>query len=63
MKDLNKYQTSLNEYIEHHINEKHKTCTQNDFDNGYFWAMKDLQQFLNASLDSSDDTLHTPSEH
>lgn len=54
---------SLNEYIEFQIKEKHKMCRENDFDNGYFWAMKDLQQFLNASLDSSADTLHTPSEH
>lgn len=61
--DLKKCQMSLNEYIEFQIKEKHKMCRENDFDNGYFWAMKDLQQFLNASLDSSADTLHTPSEH
>jgi len=36
----------LIEYVSDKIIEKHKTCLSDKFDNGYFWAMKELQQLL-----------------
>lgn len=40
--------------IENEIDEKvklyHKTCLISDFDNGQFWAYKDMQQFWREKL-------------
>jgi hypothetical protein len=33
-------------YVSNKVIEKHKTCLINQFDNGYFWAMKELQEFI-----------------
>ena len=35
---------NLLDYISTKVIEKHKTCLTDQFDNGYFWAMKDLQE-------------------
>lgn len=32
------------EYVSSMVIEKHKTCLIDQFDNGYFWAMKELQE-------------------
>ena len=37
---------SLEEYVDQKVREKHKTCLTDDFDNGYFWAMKGVQEFI-----------------
>ena len=34
----------LEEYVDQKVKEKHKTCLTSDFDNGQFWAYKDIQQ-------------------
>jgi hypothetical protein len=36
----------LLDYVSSKVIEKHKTCTQDQFDNGYFWAMKELQKLI-----------------
>jgi ribosomal protein S17E len=36
----------LLEYIANKVIEKHETCLTDEFDNGYFWAMKELQSLL-----------------
>lgn len=36
----------LIEYLADKITEKHKTCLSDQFDNGYLWAMKELQILL-----------------
>lgn len=36
----------LEKFLEDKINEKHKTCLTDMFDNGYFWALKDIQRFI-----------------
>ncbi len=36
----------LLDYISDKAIEKHKTCLQDQFDNGYFWAMKELQSLI-----------------
>ncbi len=36
----------LDNYVDEKIKEKHITCLTDDFDNGYFWAMKELQELL-----------------
>jgi len=33
-------------YVSEMVIEKHKTCLTDQFDNGYFWAMKELQEML-----------------
>lgn len=33
-------------YVSDKVIEKHKTCLEVHFDNGYFWAMKELQELL-----------------
>ncbi len=34
------------DYVTAKIIEKHGTCLVSQFDNGYFWAMKEMQEFL-----------------
>jgi hypothetical protein len=36
----------LKEYLETKRLEKHKTCLESQFDNGYLWAIKDLESFI-----------------
>jgi hypothetical protein len=36
----------LLDYVSEKVIEKHKTCLENQFDNGYFWAMKELQELM-----------------
>jgi hypothetical protein len=36
----------LLDYVSEKVIEKHKTCLENQFDNGYFWAMKELQSLI-----------------
>lgn len=36
----------LDEYVLMKVKEKHETCLIDDYDNGYFWAMKELQAVL-----------------
>lgn len=36
----------LLEYVSEKVHEKHKTCLKDQFDNGYFWAMKELQELI-----------------
>lgn len=33
----------LSKYVDDMVKEKHKTCLTNQFDNGMFWAYKDIQ--------------------
>lgn len=40
--------TDLEKFVDSKVSEKHKTCLTDQFDNGYFWAMKDVQQIINA---------------
>ena len=40
----------LDSYLQTKINEKHKTCLTDEFDNGYFWALKDIQEFINSKV-------------
>lgn len=36
----------LLKYVSEKVIEKYNTCRENQFDNGYFWAMKELQSLL-----------------
>ena len=36
----------LLDYVSEKVIEKHKTCLTDQFDNGYFWAMKELQELI-----------------
>jgi hypothetical protein len=36
----------LLDYVSSKVIEKHKTCWKSQFDNGYFWAMKELQLLI-----------------
>jgi hypothetical protein len=36
----------LLKYVSDQVSEKHKTCLTDMFDNGWFWAMKELQSML-----------------
>ena len=42
MIDYNK----LNDFLESKRHEKHKTCLTDQFDNGYFWAIKDIEAYI-----------------
>jgi hypothetical protein len=42
----------VEEYNEEKLKEKYKTCTTSEFDNGYFWATKDLQQQLKTKIEA-----------
>lgn len=44
------------EYVGDNVIEKHKTCLTNTFDNGYFWAMKELQSFILKECDFEEDS-------
>ena len=37
---------TLKSYLEEKRHEKHKTCLTDLFDNGYFWAIKDMESFM-----------------
>lgn len=39
---------NIEEYVLKKVKEKHKTCLVDQFDNGYFWAMKELQEFMHS---------------
>lgn len=41
-----KPQEKLEEYVDRMVKEKHKTCLTDQFDNGMFWAYKDIQKRL-----------------
>lgn len=36
----------LLDYVSSKVIEKHATCLEDQFDNGYFWAMKELQELI-----------------
>jgi len=40
----------LDKYLDEKIKEKHKTCLTDQFDNGYFWALKELQEFMHKKI-------------
>lgn len=46
--DMNKKDLAkLIKYVDEQIKILHKTCTKNDYDNGKFWAYKDIQKWIN----------------
>jgi len=49
---------SLEEYVDQKVREKHKTCLTDDFDNGYFWAMKGVQEFIKKSKNEVNTRVH-----
>jgi hypothetical protein len=46
MSDFTKEELKILDYVSEKIIEKHKTSLQDQFDNGYFWAMKELQSLI-----------------
>ncbi len=37
----------LLEFLDFWIKEKHRNCLTDNFDNGQFWALKGIQEFIN----------------
>ncbi len=46
MNELTKEELKILDYVSEKVIEKHKTCLHDQFDNGYFWAMKELQSLI-----------------
>lgn len=46
MNKFTKEELSILDYVSDKVIEKHKTCLTDPFDNGYFWAMKELQSLI-----------------
>src|SRR5438093_1301731 len=36
----------IEQFIDFKVKEFHKTCLTNEFDNGRFWAFKEMQEFI-----------------
>lgn len=43
---LIKFAGEVSSYVDAKVQEKHKKCLIEQFENGYFWAMKDMQTVL-----------------
>ncbi len=46
MNNFTKEELKILDYVSEKVIEKHKTCLKDLFDNGYFWAMKELQSLI-----------------
>jgi hypothetical protein len=46
MNEFTKEELKILDYVSEKVIEKDKTCLQDQFDNGYFWAMKELQSLI-----------------
>jgi len=46
MNDFTKEELKILGYVSEKVIEMHKTCLTDEFDNGYFWAMRELQDLI-----------------